>query len=178
MIRGVIGPLSAKLDSLLSLPAMGAVLAAEQEREHLLHVIMDSATRLLDADRSTLFLLDAPRGELWSKIAQGLKSSVIRMPANAGLAGYVATTGEMANIADAYNDSRFNPDIDAETGYRTRNLLCMPLKDPRGKIVGVIEVINRRNGNFTLDDEGRLAGLCAQAAVLVSALDLERGQSS
>ncbi len=79
---------------------------------------MTKARNLLDADRCTLFLLDAERGELWSKVAEGSKE--IRVPVTKGIAGHVVTTGELLNIKDAYQDSRFNPEIDKRTGYRTK----------------------------------------------------------
>lgn len=159
---------------LLSFQELSASLAVDQETEHLLRLIMENAARALNADRSTLFLIDRREGELWSKIALGLGIAEIRMPSTAGLAGYVATSGETVNIADAYADPRFNQEIDAGTGYRTTTVLCMPLRNPRGHTVGVIEVLNRREGRFTSEDEGRLADICGQAAILVEALQLER----
>lgn len=157
----------------LSFQELSATLAVDQETEHLLRLIMENATQALRADRSTLFLVDRHNGELWSKIAQGLGIGEIRMPVTAGLAGYVARTGETVNIADAYADDRFNPDVDAGTGYRTTSVLCMPLRDPRGITVGVIEILNRQQGSFTAADEARLAGICGQAAVLVGALEVD-----
>ena len=157
----------------LSFQELSLRLAADQEAEHLLHLIMENATKALRADRSTLFLVDHQRGELWSKVAQGLGIYEVRLPLTAGLAGYVARTGETVNIADAYADERFNPEVDAGTGYRTTSVLCMPLRSPRGPTVGVIEVLNRQEGRFTHDDEARLAGICEQAAVLVEALQVD-----
>lgn len=93
-------------------------LASELETTSLITQIMTKARDLLDADRCTLFLLDAEKGELWSKVAEGSKE--IRVPATKGIAGHVATTGELLNIKDAYADQRFNPEIDRLTGYSTK----------------------------------------------------------
>lgn len=157
----------------LSFQELSASLAVDQETEHLLHLIMENATQALLADRSTLFLVDRRTNELWSKIAQGLGIGEIRMPLSTGLAGHVARTGETVNIADAYADDRFNPEVDADTGYRTTSVLCMALRNPRGVTVGVIEMLNRLEGSFTPDDEARLTGICGQAGVLVEALEVD-----
>lgn len=93
-------------------------LASELETTSLITQIMTKARDLLDADRCTLFLLDAERGELWSKVAEGSKE--IRVPVTKGISGHVVTTGEILNIKNAYDDSRFNPEIDKKTGYRTK----------------------------------------------------------
>lgn len=146
-------------------------LETESDREQLLHIIIDTASRLLDADRTTLFLVDRHRRQLWSKIAQGLTSYEIRMGLEEGVAGHVASTGETLNVPDASEDSRFNPSIDRQTGYRTMTLLCMALRDPHGNVVGVIEVMNKRHGVFTEEDEQILGDLCSQAAILVNALE-------
>ena len=79
---------------------------------------------MLEADRSTLFLVDEAKQELWSRVAKGKDLSEIRIPLSAGIAGHVARTGETVNIADAYRDPRFNIDVDHRTGYHTRTILC------------------------------------------------------
>lgn len=160
----------ARMDELFPLREMATAVASEQETEHLLQVVMHNANRLLNAERSTLFLVDWERKQLWSKIAHGLEIGEIRMPMTTGIAGHVASTGELLNIADAHNDPRFNQEVDRHTGYRTQTILCMPLRDPRGHTVGVIEVLNKRDGAFTKQDEAELAELCSQAAILIHAL--------
>ncbi len=163
-----------KNDTGAQLGNLMAPLGVELDTTHLLGLCVDNATRLLGAERSTLFLLDETTQELWSKIAQGLTITEIRMPRAAGIAGHVATTGEALNLPDAYECPHFNPEWDQHTGYLTRSVLCMPLHDPRGTIVGVIEVLNKRSGPFSAEDERVLAGLCSQAAILVGALKVEQ----
>ena len=107
----------------------------------------------LNVDRSTLFLLDRERGQLWSKVAQGDGITEIRVPLGAGIVGFVAQHGEVISLADAYDDPRFNREVDRRTGYRTRSLLCLPIRDRAGQIVGAVQALNKRDGEFTREDE-------------------------
>ena len=133
----------------------------------LLEKILTAATQLLDSDRGTLFLHDTKRNELFSHVADGIASSEIRFPANAGIAGECFTSGRVINISDAYKDARFNPQIDRLTGYRTRNMLCMPIVAKGARVIGVMEILNRKLGEFGAADERRLHAFCAEAAVSI-----------
>ncbi len=132
----------------------------------LLFKIMDVVKINLEADRCTVFLLDKKRNELWSKVAMGVKTE-IRFPANKGIAGFVATSGEVLNIPDAYADYRFNPEIDKKTGYKTRNMLTMPMRDKQNEVIGVFQVLNRKGGPFTAGDEELLAAISSIAAAAI-----------
>ncbi len=140
-------------------------MSAETDFDRLLQLIMEETTRAMEADRSTLFLVDRERGELWSRVAQGLQEKEIRFKLHLGIAGHVATTGEMLNIPEAYDDPRFNQAVDRQTGYRTKTILCMPVRTKAGTIVGVLQVLNKRSGVFTTADEEMLDALSAQAAI-------------
>ena len=142
-------------------------IASEIHLGPLLEKILAAATQLLGADRGSLFLYDPSRDELYSRFAGGVAANEIRFPANAGIAGECFTFGAAISIADAYNDLRFNPDVDRGTGYRTRNILCLPIATKGGNKVGVMEILNKKDGPFTLNDQKRLAALCAQAAVSI-----------
>ncbi len=142
-------------------------LTLERDIDRLLQKIMQKTMELMDAERTTLFLVDEANGQLWSKVAQGPALKEIRIPLGAGIAGLVATTGEIVNIPDAYQDPRFNPEVDRATGYRTRTILCIPMKSREGKILGVIQVLNKRQGIFTREDEQVLDALESQAAIAV-----------
>ncbi len=144
-----------------------SALGAERNLDALLMKIMEKTSDVLQADRSTLFLLDHESNELWSKVAQGAALNEIRFPVSAGIAGFVARSGETVNIPDAYADSRFNPDVDRRTGYRTRTILCMPMRNREGRILGVFQVLNKRHGVFTGTDEELLDALASQAAIAV-----------
>ncbi|XP_025109858.1 probable 3',5'-cyclic phosphodiesterase pde-5 isoform X2 [Pomacea canaliculata] len=124
--------------------------------------IMNYAQKLVSADRASLFLLDHKSRELYARIfdvgsAQGFVSDErqhkeIRFPMDKGVAGHVASTGEVLNIKDAYSDNRFNRDVDLQTGYRTQTILCMPIYI-RGSIIGVVQMVNKLSGSFTRNDE-------------------------
>jgi adenylate cyclase len=131
----------------------------------LIEKIVSIITELLKADRTSLFLLDRDKNELWSKVAQGTGTSEIRFPADKGMAGYTATTGLTVNVQDVYQDTRFNPEYDHCTQYKTKSLLCVPLINRHGQIIGVTESINKKAGRFTGEDEELLKAISSQIAV-------------
>jgi signal transduction histidine kinase/putative methionine-R-sulfoxide reductase with GAF domain len=134
----------------------------------LLTLIMDNVTVLLEADRSTLFILTDDGKELWSKIMQGNELTEIRLKLGEGIAGWVARSGDTVIIPDAYEDPRFNQEIDRRSGYRTRSILCLPMRTNHGRMIGVIQVLNKKNGGpFTDADESLLGLLAAQAAISI-----------
>lgn len=135
--------------------------------DNLLKIILDIAMKIVDADSGTVYLVDAKRSELWSKVLEATEPITIRLPIGKGIAGYVAATGDTLNIPDAYLDARFNPDIDKRTGYRTRTILCMPMRDKDGKIVGVFQMLNKRDGVFSSEDENGINALSVHAALAV-----------
>ena len=114
--------------------------------------------KILGADRSTLFIVDQNARQLWSKVASGDngESIEIRLPFGKGLAGTVAETGEMLNIEDAYNDSRFNADVDRASGYKTNNILCIPLKNPENEAVGVFQLLNKQGASHFFHKDEKL----------------------
>jgi adenylate cyclase len=142
---------------------VGASLSGTLELVELMQIIMRKAREITDAERSTLFLIDPETGELWSKVAEG--TAEIRVPRGQGIAGQVATTGQLLNIPDAYAHPLFNQDVDQKTGFRTRNILCVPMRTNEGQTIGVTQVINKKAGPFTEADERILASLSSQAAV-------------
>lgn len=140
---------------------------SEIHLDPLLTKIMAAATELLSADRGTLFLYDAATDELHSRVAGGIAGNAIRFPATDGIAGECFTSGTVINIADAYNDLRFNPEFDRQTGYRTQTILCMPIVARGQRKVGVMQILNRKGGAFGSDDERRLRAFSAQAAIAI-----------
>jgi sigma-B regulation protein RsbU (phosphoserine phosphatase) len=155
----------------VNLLKINEALTAETDFEVLLNLIVSKSSELLDAERATLYLLDVEKGELWSKIAEGMtqEKKVIRLPLGQGIAGYVASTGEIVNLEDAYLDRRFDPSNDFNNGFRTRSMLAVPLRDRQNHIVGVLQVINRERGTgpFTHDDEELLTALSSTAAIAI-----------
>jgi HD-GYP domain-containing protein (c-di-GMP phosphodiesterase class II) len=149
------------------LARFGRMVAAETSLDTLLTIIAEEVRNILSADRCSVFLVDAYKGELWTKIALGMEEKVLRIPVGQGIAGFVARTGSAVNIRDAYKDTRFAQDLDRITGYQTRTVLAVPLRGRDGKALGVFEVLNKAKGSFTEEDEGLLRILATMAATFI-----------
>jgi len=134
---------------------MTEAITVELDLDRLLTKIVETSADLADAERSTLFVHDSVTDELWSRVAVGGSVDEIRFPSTTGVAGASFTTAKVVSVPEAYSDPRFNPAIDARTGFQTRSLLCVPIIDRRGVATGVLEVINKRTGRFTGADERR-----------------------
>ena len=156
-----------RVGKLTALLEVGKAMVAERDLDRLLPLIMGEVTKVMEADRSTLFLVDRERQELWSKIAQGLEVREIRVKIGTGVAGHVAATGQMVHIPDAYADPRFDRTTDLQTGYHTRSILAVPMANKPGDVIGVIQVLNKREGSFAEEDIELLRALSSQAAVAV-----------
>jgi adenylate cyclase len=142
------------------------LLNATLERDEVWRRLMALAAKGVDADRVTLYLVDEPKCELRSVVMLGKELHEIRLPLEEGLAGYVARTDEVVNVVDAYADERFSPRIDQETGYGTRTVLAVPLRDSQGEIRGVVQALNKRQGLlFSEEDERYLLALAEHAAL-------------
>ena len=152
-------------DPLISLVNIGQAVAAEKDIDLLIKTIAEETKTALNADRCTVFLYDKDSDELYSKVATGLDIQELRIPASKGLAGHVVKTGETINIKDAYSDKRFNPDVDKRTGYRTKTILCMPIKNFNQEIIGVFQVLNKFDEYFTPDDEDLLVAIASSAGI-------------
>jgi len=143
-------------------------MVALKDLDKLLDLVLDQSTELLNAERSSLFVLDHDTGELWTKIAQGLVGRTIRLPVGKGIVGHVAERKRTLNIADAYQDDRFNPEVDRETGFRTRSILCVPMLNQKNECIGVIEVLNKEGGGAFSDyDVELLVALALHAALAI-----------
>jgi Nif-specific regulatory protein len=138
----------------------------------LLDLITIETKALLKADRVSIFLLDREKCELWSVISQEKK--IMRLDARLGIAGSVAMTGQTINVADAYEHPLFYKEVDLQTGYRTKTLLAVPLRNLRGEIIGVGEAINKSEGLFTDEDAEMLQTLAAHVSDTIETTQLER----
>ena len=157
-----------KAEILSRLIDVGIALSYIRRLDVLLDYILQRVTDVMDADRSTLYLVDSEKGELVSKIAQDMPGKKeIRLKIGQGIAGYTAETGKLVNIHDARNDPRFDNTFDAITGYTTRNMLCSPLINNMGRTIGIIQVINKKDGTFEKEDEDILTAFSSQAAVAI-----------
>jgi len=155
------------LNGFHSLIEISRMLSREKSLEKLLNLIIEQTTKLMSAERATLFLYNKDTKELWSYIAQDLEIKEIRLPIGKGIAGYVAKTGKIANVSDAQKDSRFDSTFDRITGFKTKNVLCAPMFDHKGEILGVIQVLNKHDGSFNEYDESLISALAAQAGVAI-----------
>ncbi|MEM6453342.1 MAG: GAF domain-containing protein, partial [Cyanobacteria bacterium P01_D01_bin.105] len=149
-----------------------------QSLEPMLDELLETFTlkigQILQADRTTIFVVDDDRQELWSKVAQGgrkqgdTQSLEIRIPKDKGIAGYVATTGQALNIPDAYADDRFSAATDRQTGYKTRNILCMPVMNHEGKVVAIAQLLNKLAPTaFSAEDETSFARFAPAIGILL-----------
>lgn len=152
-------------DPLIALVNIGQAVAAEKNIDLLIKTIAEETKTALNADRCTVYLHDKEKNELFSKVATGLDIKELRIPADKGLAGHVMQTGETINIKDAYKDKRFNADVDKKTGYRTKTILCMPIKNFNQEIIGVFQVLNKFDEYFTPDDEDLLVAIASSAGI-------------
>lgn len=153
-------------DPLIALVKIGQAVAVEKNIDNLIKNIAEETKTALNADRCTVYLYDKERNELYSKVATGIEGvKELRIPADKGLAGHVAQTGETINIKDAYKDKRFNPEVDKKTGYKTKTILCMPIKNFNQEIIGVFQVLNKFDETFTIDDEDLLIAISSSAGI-------------
>ena len=142
-----------------------AEISGEIKLGALLSKIISTVTRMLHAERSTLFINDEKTNELYTEVGEGLGATQIRLPNHLGIAGTVFTSGKAVNIPHAYADLRFNPGFDKKTGFFTRSMLCTPVINKEGKVIGATQVLNKRGGSFTHEDEARLKAFTAQVSV-------------
>lgn len=149
-------------------------LAAERDREAYLRGLVDLCGQAVDAERSTFYIVDHAAGELRARVAQRTALE-IRLPIGRGIAGAVARTGETVNVPDAYADARFDPNVDARSGFRTRNLLVVPVWSADGKrVIGVIQVLNKRSGSFERRDQMSLERIAGAVAPMVQQIAMDQ----
>ena len=146
-------------------------LAVPTDLDRLLCRIAEISCELLGCERASIFLHDKPRGQLWTKVA--LKSGEIRLPANQGIVGASFSRGQVVCVHDPYNDERFYPEADHQSGFVTRNLLCAPMKGLDGKPIGAIECVNKIGVPFADADLGLIELLADQAGVAVQRNQLQ-----
>ncbi|MCA3254046.1 MAG: GAF domain-containing protein [Alphaproteobacteria bacterium] len=138
---------------------------SEFDLSKLLQRVVAETTKMLGAERATIFLNDPATNTLFSRVAAGGEISEIRFPNHMGIAGVVFTQAQSMNIPYAYADLRFNPGFDRQTGFFTRSILCVPISNKDNKVIGVTQVINKKGGVFTDEDEQRLKAFTAQIAI-------------
>lgn len=153
---------------------IGSQISGARDIDQLLHTVMDRLTSLLNAEAATLFMYDPDTNELWSRVLKGSTLKELRVPVDRGVAGHVFRHGKTVVVGNAYDDSRFNPDVDRRSGFKTRSIIAAPLKHVGGKVRGVVQVLDRRIDAFTVEDRALVEGIALQiAAVMDNVLLLE-----
>lgn len=135
------------------------------EPEELFSTIVSMAREQLGVERGTLFFVDEAKGEIWARIPAEGEISEIRLPLGRGIAGTVAATGETVIVHDAPSDPRFDPSVDRRSGFRTRSILCVPIRNRKGRIVGVLQLLNKKEGTFGEADLEFLALVSEHVAI-------------
>lgn len=145
----------------------GQLLNSTLKLDKILSILLELAVKNLKASRGTIYLLDQNKKELWSQVLKGDKRIEIRLPLGKGIAGTVAKTGKTINLKDVYKDKRFHKGVDEESGFISKTMLCAPMKDKCGNIIGVFQILNKRKGWFTKNDEQFLTSLSLPASLAI-----------
>jgi GAF domain-containing protein len=140
----------------------------------LLELITTEAAALLQADRASIFLLDREKCELWSVITHEKEKRILLFDARLGIAGAAAMNGQTINVADAYEHPLFFKEVDQKTGYRTKTLLAVPIRNSLGEIIGVGEAINKKSGMFTHEDAEILQSLASHICDAIETTQIDR----
>ncbi|MFO0586235.1 MAG: sigma-54-dependent Fis family transcriptional regulator [Polyangiaceae bacterium] len=158
---------------------LASLLAREVDFDALLATACERLAKALRADRASIWLVDAQRGDLVTRVAMLPEVSSLRQPITHGIAGFVARTGDTVRLEDAHEDERFDPSADRVTGYRTKSLLTVPIREDHASPVrGVVQLLNRANGPFDAEDEKYLVALATQLARALSLTTLRAEEDS
>jgi phosphoserine phosphatase RsbU/P len=159
-----------KLEILLNISRS---LGKEVQLDRLLTLIVAEVTKAMEAERSSLLLYDADRSQLFSKVAEGMSTREIRVALGVGIAGATAETRAIINIPDAYQDPRFNPSFDKASGFHTRSILSAPIINQNGRLLGVVQVLNKKNQDaFTCEDENFMEAICIHLGIALERAEM------
>lgn len=157
--------LKGHISDLLQVLEISRTLALNQDLQFLLKQIEQAAVKVLDCERATVFVYDHQTSELFTMVSD--RADKLRIPFNTGIAGSCFKSGKLINVTDAYQDPRFDASIDKATDFKTRNILAAPLLSDNQNVLGVLEVLNKSGGSFTVWDELLLETLSAQCGVAI-----------
>jgi serine/threonine protein kinase len=158
---------ASRCQEMMTIVEVNKAIGRERSLEQMLFRIVHEISLAMNAERSTLYIYEPEKGEIRAKVAEGIEpDKVIRLPLGKGVAGSVAQSLKTEVINhDVYNDSRFNREVDGWSGFRTRNMICMPILGSQLELLGVIQVLNKLNGAFSRADESLLSALSASAGL-------------
>ena len=170
--RELLGEMTEQSQHFLKATALANDAAFQSLLEQDLFAFTRKLAQLLNADRSSLFIVDRRTETLWLRVTDDLPDKEIRIPLGSGIAGAVAVSGESIRVDDAYADPRFNPDVDKQLNYRTRSILCLPVKNSHGKVFAVAQLLNRRDGQpFDAHDEARYQDFLESIGLVLQTLE-------
>ncbi|MBW2148460.1 MAG: GAF domain-containing protein [Deltaproteobacteria bacterium] len=144
---------------------VGQIITSEMNLHALFDVIMEQTNQIMDTQRSTVLLYDENSAELWSLVATGMKKNEIRIPSDHGMAGWVFQRNIHLISNDVYHDPRFYAEVDKQSGFRTKNILCIPLINRKGQCIGVLQALNKNVGDFTDEDSELLTSISHYVAI-------------
>jgi signal transduction histidine kinase len=151
----------------IQLFGVGQVITSEMNFDTLFEVIADQTNRIMDSERCSVFLADEKDTHLTAFLSTDLKKNDIRIPCDQGVAGWVFCHRLPLIVADAYRDRRFYPDIDQKTGFKTQNILCVPLINRKKECIGTLQALNKNSGNFNEDDREVLSYLSNYVTIAI-----------
>ena len=167
---------AAQLEALLQLQRD---LALESNVDRVLGRIVDTAKAMLDCERATLYVIDNGKNELWSRVLKESELTEIRLPLDGrSLAAEVARAGRLLRIDAPYEDARFDPSVDARSGFRTRSMLVAPIDARDRRRMGVLQAVNDREGVFQEDDERLIQALAGSAGVALEYVQLSEERAA
>lgn len=170
--RQLLSQMTEQSQHFLRATAMSNDVAFQSLLEQDLFAFTRKLTQLLNADRSSLFIVDRKNQTLWLRVTDNLPEKEVRIPINSGIAGAVVTSGEAIRVDDAYADSRFNPAVDKQLGYLTKSILCLPVKNSQGNVFAVAQLLNRRDGQpFDEQDEKRYKEFLESIGLVLETLE-------
>ena len=146
---------------------LGQTITSEMNMDALFQLIMSQTNQIMNTERSTIFLADEEKEELWSLVATGMEKNEIRIHHDSGVAGWVYQHRKPLTINDPYNDKRFNLGVDKQSGFGTRNLLCVPVVNRNGRCIGVLQALNSQLGSFSNYDTHFLESIADYVAIAV-----------
>ena len=141
-----------QIDTYIKLFHIGQVITSEMDFDTLFDVIADQTNKILDTQRCSVFLIDEKGKYLTTFLSTDIKRNEIKIPSTHGVTGWVFSNQLPLIVEDAYSDSRFYPEIDQKTGFKTDNILCVPLINRKKECIGTLQALNKKSGNFTEDD--------------------------
>jgi signal transduction histidine kinase len=146
---------------------IGQLITSEMDFDNLFKVIVEQTNQIMDSERSSVFLVDEKGFNLAAFVSTDLKKNEINLPRSSGVAGWVFSNKTPLIVPDAYSEPRFYPGIDEKTGFKTKNILCVPLINRDYKCIGTLQALNKKSGDFTTDDKEILMHLANYITVAI-----------